>query len=241
MPRRHKAPVTVAVTRMLVLITALVAAVVFTGAAPANAWTGNCKTVDFTPWNNFTGKATNGDGRKEEFTRGPVGYNHILHRYQQSNGSWTPWSYHLGGESLGAVKAVRNRDNRVVAFVVGTDHQVYFNYQLSPGSSDSYSGWIPLGGYATANPLVLTNYDGRIEVFVRGSDNALHHRWQYLDYSWSDWTTLGGTLTSYPWGERDSEGKLLVHVRGTDCYTWTTWQTSAGGSWGGWSRGAHLG
>ena len=60
-----------------------------------------------------------------------------------------------------------------------------------------WSGWAPLDGIITSEPLCTRNADRRLEVFARGTDNALWHIWQTApNNGWSSWASLGGVLFS---------------------------------------------
>src|SRR5688500_15722191 len=103
-------------THVLVAMAVATVVVAVVPATPAAA--AACQVVDYTPYNGGRAYASNSDGRQEWFGRGPVGYNYVLHEYQNDNLNWTGTSYRLGGETIGKPTAVRNRDNRLVVFVV---------------------------------------------------------------------------------------------------------------------------
>ena len=96
---------------------------------------------------------------------------------------------------LGVCSVLRNKDGRLEAFGVGTDNGLWHIWQTAPNGT--WSGWAPLGGIITSEPLCARNVDGRLEVFARGTDNALWHIWQTApNNGWSSWATLGGVLFS---------------------------------------------
>ena len=98
------------------------------------------------------------------------------------------------------------------------------------------SGWQPLGGKLTTEPVVGTNKDGRLEAFARGTDNALWHCWQMTPGgTWSGWASRGGVITSVPSVVSNADGRLEVFARGSDGALWHIWQTTPNGSWGGWA------
>lgn len=116
-----------------------------------------------------------------------------------------------------------------------------FNGQFYPmygatGVRLPQSGWQPLGGVITTEPVAGANKDGRIEVFARGSDNALWHLWQTAaNGGWSGWASLGGVITSNPAVVRNADGRLEVFARGTDGALWHVWQTAPNSGWSGWA------
>jgi hypothetical protein len=87
-----------------------------------------------------------------------------------------------------------NADGRLEVFVVGSDHALHHNWQLSPGGV--WSGWASLGG-SVSQPTIGQNGDGRLEAFVVGSDRALWHNWQLTPSGvWSGWASLGARSTN---------------------------------------------
>jgi C1A family cysteine protease/acylphosphatase len=98
------------------------------------------------------------------------------------------------------------------------------------------SGWKPLGGVITTEPVATNNQDGRIEVFARGADNALWHIWQTTpNDGWSGWASLGGVITNTPCALPNADGRLEVFARGTDGALHHRWQTAPNNGWSGWA------
>ena len=98
------------------------------------------------------------------------------------------------------------------------------------------SGWQPLGGKLTTEPVVRANKDGRLEAFARGTDNALWHCWQMTPGgAWSGWASRGGVITGTPCVASNADGRLEAFARGTDGALWHLWQTTPNGSWSGWA------
>ena len=98
-----------------------------------------------------------------------------------------------GDQGLCSVR--QNLDGRLEAFGVGTDNGLWHIWQTAPNGV--WSGWAPLGGIITSEPLCTRDADGRLEVFARGTDNALWHIWQTApNNGWSGWASLGGVITS---------------------------------------------
>jgi C1A family cysteine protease len=116
-----------------------------------------------------------------------------------------------------------------------------FNGQFFPmygatGVKLPNSGWQPLGGQLTTEPVAGHNQDGRIEVFARGTDNALWHCWQTTaGGTFGGWASLGGVITSVPAVVNNADGRLEAFARGSDGALWHRWQTAPNNGWSGWA------
>ena len=134
----------------------------------------------------------------------------------------------------GVCSVRQNLDGRLEAFGVGTDNGLWHIWQTAP--NNGWSGWAPLGGIITSEPLCTRNADGRLEVFARGTDNALWHIWQTApNNGWSGWASLGGVITSNVSIQQNADGRLEAFVRGTDDALWHIWQTAPNNGWSGWA------
>jgi len=131
------------------------------------------------------------------------------------------------------IAVVTNGLNGLEAFVKWSDNALYHIWQTGPAGN--WSGWDPLGGILTSDPVAVTNDDGAIEVFVRGTDNGLYHIWQVAPHgNWSGWSPLGGILTSNIAVAKNGYRGLEVFVRGTDNGLYHIWQNRQHGNWSGW-------
>ena len=183
--------------------------------------------------------AINSDGRLQVFV---VGTNSALYyKTQTSSGSntWSSsWTYLGGGIKADTTPAVaRNNDGRLQVFVVGTNNQLYYKTQTSPGGSTWSSSWTSLNGGLrdSTDPVVIASSDGRLQVFVVGTNNQLYYKTQTTPggSTWSSsWTSLGGGLRSNtdPAAIANSDGRLQVFVVGTNNALYYKTQTSAGSS-----------
>jgi predicted Zn-dependent protease len=149
--------------------------------------------------------------------------------------SWISLSGGLRDSTDPAV--IATDDGRLQVFVVGTNNQLYFKTQTSPGSSTWSSSWTSLGGgvKADTSPAVARNSDGRLQAFVVGTNNQLYYKTQSSPNSdsWtSGWTSLGGGLRANtdPIGIADNDGRLQVFVVGTNNQLYFKTQTSPGSS-----------
>ena len=112
----------------------------------------------------------------------------------------------------------------------------FFPMYGATGVQLAASGWQPLGGKLTTEPVIGSNKDGRLEAFARGTDNALWHCWQTsAGGAWSGWASLGGVITSVPAVVANADGRMEVFARGTDGALWHVWQTAPNNGWSGWA------
>ncbi len=111
-------------------------------------------------------------------------------------------------------------------FVRGTDNGVWHD----GWNGVTFSGWIPGGGFLTANPGAAGVAANNTKVFVRGTDNGL---WEstWNGSAFSSWTTLGGFLTSGVDAANQASGQVDVFVRGTDNGLWWRESVDGGATW----------
>ena len=80
-------------------------------------------------------------------------------------------------------------------FAIGTDGQLWHNWQWKPNGTTGWSGWYPMGGSFSAGTAVNINIDGRLELFIYGSDGKLWNNWQVVaGGGWSGWHPLSSKL-----------------------------------------------
>ncbi|SRR6266567_1877722 len=126
----------------------------------------------------------------------------------------------------------QNGDGRLEAFEVGTDRNLYHNYQLQPNGS--WSGWQSLGkpsGGSLQSISLGINNDGRLEVFASVTDGNLWHIWQMaVDKGWSGWSSFGnpGTTVGSIDVNRGQNGSLEVYVTGSNGILYHKWEGSSG-------------
>jgi hypothetical protein len=146
--------------------------------------------------------------------------------YSRLNGQFfTPFSS-LGGQLVGDPTAVR-LSNGPLAFVRGTDNQVYTNMISNftdPGGFVAVPGLRVTGEVAALPPPWLTPPD-TVQIFARGTDRAVFTNTR-TNGVWSGWTSLGGFITSnitavwtFPPGFGEAAIRLLV--RGADHRVYT--------------------
>jgi hypothetical protein len=182
---------------------------------------------------------SNNDGRLQVFVIDTN--NAITYKSQTSPGSstWSTSWLSLGGPIRADTSpaVAKNSDGRLQVVIVGTNNQLYFRAQTSPGSSTWSSSWVSLSGTLRANsdPTVISNNDGRLQVFVVGTNNQLYYKTQASPGSstWSSgWTSLGGAIKAdtSPTVARNSDGKLQIFIVSTNNGLYSISQTAAGSS-----------
>lgn len=124
----------------------------------------------------------------------------------------------------------RNADGRLEIFAIGSDYNVYHNWQTSPGGV--WNGWLPVSSTINAqgSPAAAINSDGRLEAFAVGNDGIVYQSWQlWPGGPWSDWKQLGSSLGFN--GDvaviANSDGRLEVFAQTGD-QVWHSWQNQAG-------------
>jgi hypothetical protein len=121
-----------------------------------------------------------------------------------------------------------NSDGRLELFYVGTDANLYHNWQTTPNG-----GWLgqrPFGG-AAKKIAIGSNSNGRLELFYIGTDNNLYHNWQTTpNGGWFGQRPFGGAAKELAIG-LNSDGRLELFYVGTDDNLYHNWQTTPNGGW----------
>ena len=122
----------------------------------------------------------NQDGRLDVFAKGSDHY--VYHRWQTApNNGWnSTWASIGKPAALSDVSPVmsigRMQDGRLVVFVLGSDYEIYQNWQNTAGDENNWSGWVGFGAppsVSLSNPVVNQNLDGRLQFFTAGSDGVI--------------------------------------------------------------------
>ncbi len=190
---------------------------------------------------------TNADGRMDVFAKGSD--HAVWHRWQTATSSgWTSgWTSIGKPAALSDVSPVmsigRMQDGRLVLFALGSDYEIYQNWQTTAGDETNWSGWVGFGapqGISLSSPVVNQNADGRLQFFTAGSDGAIWSKWQVApDSYWSGWGSLGkplGIHLSDPVVGRHLNGTLEVFSTGDDYDIWHIGQTAPNGGWSSWAN-----
>lgn len=126
--------------------------------------------------------------------------------------------------------------NRLDAFVIGTDRALYHKwYDGVTGWGPSATGYENLGGIILDSPEVVSWGPNRLDAFVLGTDMALYHKWFDGATGWGPSATgyeyMGGIIQGQPkvvsWGQN----RLDAFVIGTDSALYHKWYDGASG-WG---------
>jgi hypothetical protein len=129
--------------------------------------------------------------------------------------SWSGWQ-RLGdpGVTLQQIEVKNDAGGLPVAFAVGSDHAVYYQWENGPGS---WSGWYGLGGYIESITLGR-DFAGRLQVFALGTDQALYVDGQSGPNSigFNGWQYMGGYQLQQLAVTNDAAGRLTVFALGGD-------------------------
>src|SRR5262249_12951871 len=144
------------------------------------------------------------------------------------NGGWHG-QLALGGAAK-QITVGSNKDGRLEVFYVGTDNNIYHNYQVAPNGG--WHGELALGG-AAKQITVGSNKDGRLEVFYVGTDNNIYHNYQVAPNSgWHGQLALGGAGKQITVG-RNQDGRLQVFYVGTNNLIYHNYQVAPNSGWHG--------
>jgi hypothetical protein len=202
----------------------------------------------------------NWDGRLEIFYTDPKNY--LYHDWQltplsgtdSASIQWsgqTPFPQSGPQESARLVTVGKNLDGRLEIFYVGTNGQLYHNWQLTPASyraSASLNSWqgetaFPAKGSPKNKAQYIAvgqNQDGRLEIFYVGANNRLHHNWQTQPANQPAGAPLNSWAgeSSFPvkGSHKDSAkqiavglnaaGRLEIFYVGTDNHLFHNWQVT---------------
>ena len=131
----------------------------------------------------------------------------------------------------------QNQDGTLEVFALGSNGNIWHNYQTSAGAG--WVGWGELqsGQQFQGNPVVAKNQNGALEVFALGSNGNIWHNYQTsAGAGWVGWGELqsGRQFQGDPDVVLNADGRLEVFARGSDNNIWHDYQTSAGAGWVGW-------
>jgi cell division septation protein DedD len=213
-----------------------------TGSQVLGGWSGYAGLGGCIIGNPATGETVDSTntGREQVFV---VGCNHALFYNTQdtSNGAWSGFTslgrYVISNPVLGIGFDSFNGFH-LEAFVVGTDHAVYYNREDSLGF---WSGFIRLPGYIMGDPAVGSTRTStgisHTELVGVGSDHALYLDRQDNSGAWSGFTSLGGYVISNPALARIADGRQQIFVVGSDHALYTNAETALGsGTYSGFAR-----
>jgi len=207
--------------------------------APSNGWAPNWFNFGAPPNVRLASSpavGANADGRLEVFV---VGSDGLLWKKDQTapNNGWSDWLPH-GAPSNGvrwnnSPVVTSNADGRLELFMVGTDRQLWHEWQTAPNSG--WSRWESLGsppaglsgfGAPALGSNAAIGPAGRLEVFVVGEDGSWWHRWQIApNGGWAGWDNSLHVRAGAGHGDlvvgTNADGRLEVFGSGGDLvHTW---------------------
>jgi hypothetical protein len=127
---------------------------------------------------------------------------------------------------------IANSDGRLEMFGIGSNNDVWHNYQGSPNSG--WNGWIDMAnGNSIAGPAVGKDKDGRLELFAATGSGKVWHNFQTVGGggAWFGWGSQGGPSVTNMVPLSNADGRLEVFGIGNNGDVWHEWQTAANGSW----------
>jgi hypothetical protein len=164
----------------------------------------------------------------------------IAHLAQQS--AWQDAWSDIPGDffSRGSLTVLRNEDNSLELFTIGSNGLVYHNRQQLP--DPSWSGWSPLGAEHIAHLVSANNADGSAILFGIGPNGNIRVNSESAPgIGWSGWKDIGGkgiqpgfAVGSNPSGlleliGADAHGTIWRSKQAED-YTWKSWTRMDGHS-----------
>ncbi|HXT13608.1 MAG TPA: two-component regulator propeller domain-containing protein [Candidatus Angelobacter sp.] len=213
------------------------------GSTVKHIWQTNAQN-GWSAWSDLGGAvqsqlaAIRSEGGRLELFGIAAGGGQVLHCWEQrlnASGDWSRW-VNLGGNILPGFAVEKNAVGHVELFAVNQRHAGVRIYQINPGDSQHWTGWLSFGDEqqitnAPASRDIPGNWrtfgsdlkpglatakskDGRLEVYaVNAVDGSLLHRWETLHGGsdrWSPWATMDEKVSPYPAAGANEDGNLEV-------------------------------
>jgi len=116
----------------------------------------------------------------------------------------------LGGWGLKDFSVARNQDGRLEVFAIGSNEQIYYNYQTA-ANSPSFAGWLFYGGTAIKDLAAGRHPNGRLGLYALGSDGYVYRREQTSPGAgWDEWQYMPGTPLTKIALATQASGKLML-------------------------------
>ena len=141
--------------------------------------------------------------------------------------------FRLGnGDSARQIAVGRNADGRLEVFYVGTNYDLYHNWQTIPNGL-LWARETRFPKDSAQQIVVGQNADGRLEIFYVGTNNDLYHNWQIAPTNWNQPTTVnnwaGETKFSKDSAQQiavgqNADGRLEIFYVGTNNDLYHNWQ-----------------
>ncbi|MGF1428612.1 Ig-like domain-containing protein [Kitasatospora sp. LaBMicrA B282] len=219
------------------------------GAGPWSGWHALSGLPSGVRFSGAVAGTLDAGGRLALYATGSNG--NVYENYQTVPGGapWSGWHETTGsaGVALAAGPvAFRDVNNKTVLYAVGSNGNVYENYQTVPGGGP-WSGWhaltgLPSGVTFTSRIAGGTDANGKTILYVTGSNGNVYENYQTVPGGapWSGWHVLdalpgGITFGGGPDLFLDAGKKAVLYVRGSDGNVYENYQTvQGGGPWSGW-------
>jgi hypothetical protein len=132
-------------------------------------------------------------------------------------------------DSAQQIAVAENKDGRVEIFYVGTNNDLYHNWETLPGGTDWF-GETRFPNDSAKQIAVGQNADGRLEIFYVGTNNGLYHNWQTSPSSttWAGETSFSNDSAQQIAVAQNKDGRLEIFYVGTNNDLYHNWQTSPG-------------
>ena len=123
--------------------------------------------------------------------------------------------------------------DRLDAFVIGTNSQLYHKWWNGSAWGPSVTGYENMGGKIISSPEVVSWGPDRLDVFVTGTNSGLYHKW-WNGSAWgpsvTGYESMGGTIIGQPKAVAWGANRLDVFVIGTNSRLYHKWWN--GSAWG---------
>lgn len=177
--------------------------------------------------------ANNQNGLTDVFVVGSD--NAVWFQTEDSSGNFHGW-YRLPSW-VSSIRVDRDGWGRLQVFAIGSDGGLWVASETA-ANSNSFSGFVPLGGYYNLTQLAVgNNQDGRCDVFAVGANGTVSYWWQDAmgNWDWGNFGTLPGNVPvqSIQIGHNTSGG-LFVFAVGMDNHAWVIGQSALNGGFGSW-------
>jgi hypothetical protein len=182
----------------------------------------------------------NKDGRLEIYYVGTN--NDLYHDWQMQtsisdNANWAGET-RFPKDSASQIALAQNSDGRLEIFYVGTNNDLYHNWQMQPSISDN-ANWVGetrFPGDSAKQVTVAQNSDGRLEIFYVGTNNDLYHNWQLKpgvsdNANWAGETRFPGDSANQITAAQNADGHLEIFYVGTNNDLYHNWQADPSSNW----------
>jgi hypothetical protein len=134
-------------------------------------------------------------------------------------------------DSAQQIAVARNADGRLEMFYVGTNGDLYHNWQTTPGGA--WAGETQFTGDSARQIAVAQNQDGLLEIFYVGSDYMLYHNRQLTPAipggKWAGETAFSGHGATQVAVAQNADGRLeifYIGYIGNNLDLYHNWQTA---------------